>query len=142
MNIGVVSQYLNYVLIAISLAAGIASIVYKIKSNFSDLIVKFIAEAEAESNLTGVQKMDLVVGWIRNVIPRLFKVVFTDEVLRQIAQNIYNDIKSYRENYIKNLTDGKTEADVANIVSVINSNKSLAFRIEKEIQVKTQDIQS
>jgi hypothetical protein len=100
------SQYLNYALIIISAAVAIVSIVYKIKSGFMEVIIKFIKDAEEDTTLTGPQKMDLVISWLRNLVPRLFKVVFTDQVLRTIAQNIYDDLKAYRESYLKNLTGG------------------------------------
>jgi predicted PurR-regulated permease PerM len=105
-------SYLNTILVIFSFVVALISIIYKIKSNFIDQIVKFIKNVEEDVSLTNTEKMDMVIKWIQNIIPRLFKVVFSEKVLRQIAQNIYDDMKAYREAYIKNKT-GMTSAELS-----------------------------
>lgn len=57
-------------------------------------IPELISDVE-DRKLTGKEKMALVVEYCGLLIPRLFKVVFNDKVIEQMAQNIYDDMKSY-----------------------------------------------
>lgn len=122
-NIG---EYINIILILFSIIVSIISIIFKIKSNFSSVITQFIKDAEEKSDLTGPEKMDLVISWIKNIIPRIFKVVFSDKVLRQIADNIYNDMKAYREIYINN----KTGLATSQVIQIV---KKTTEEIENEV---------
>jgi len=72
-----------------------------IRSTLIAKIAGYIATAETEVELTGKEKMALVVSWVKDLIPRLFRVLFTDKVIELMAQNIYDDMKKYRENFIK-----------------------------------------
>ena len=80
----------------------IIAIYIAIRSSLIKEITKYIAIAEEETDLTGKEKMALVVSWIKDLIPRLFRVLFTDKVIEIMAQNIYDDMKKYRESFIKN----------------------------------------
>lgn len=111
-NIG---DWINVILILFSIAITLVSIIFKVKSNFIAQITLFIKEAEAETELTGPEKMDMVISWIQNLIPRLFKVIFSDNILRGIANNIYADMKAYREVYINN----KTGLDTAQVIQIV-----------------------
>ena len=131
-NIG---EYINIILILFSIIVSIISIIFKIKSNFSSVITQFIKDAEEKSDLTGPEKMDLVISWLKNIIPRIFKVVFSDKVLRQIADNIYNDMKAYREIYINNKT-GLATSQVIQIVKKTTEeleNEVTEEKIQEEI---------
>lgn len=86
------------------------SIYIAIRSSLIKEVTKYIAIAEEETNLTGKEKMALVVSWIKDLIPRLFRVLFTDKVIELMAQNIYDDMKKYRESFIKNNESKKEES--------------------------------
>ncbi len=106
---------ISIVLIVLSLIAVIKSIQHSIKANLIEQVVKFIKNAEAESLLTGPEKMNLVIDWMKDIIPRIFKVVFAENVLRIIAQNVFNDMKKYANSYVEN----KTGASVDKINKII-----------------------
>lgn len=102
------------ILLLITAIAILKAIQYSIKANLTGQVAKYIKDAEGHSDLSGEEKMKLVIGWMRDFIPRAFNVVFTDEVLQQIAQNIFNDMKKYANRYIHNQTGGNvTEARLA-----------------------------
>ena len=61
-------QYINVFLTVISISIAVVSIYYRTKSNFVDLIIKYIKEAEEDTELSGSEKMNLVISWINNVI--------------------------------------------------------------------------
>ena len=104
----------DIILLIITIIAIFKAIQYAIKSNLIEQVAKYIKDAEGHSELSGEEKMALVVGWMRDFIPRAFKVVFSDEVLKQIAQNIFNDMKKYANKYVHNQTGGNiTEAKLA-----------------------------
>ena len=96
----------DLILFAIAAVAILKTIQYKVKSNLIEQVAKYIKDAEGHAELSGKEKMNLVVGWMRDFIPRAFNVVFTDEILEQIAQNIFNDMKKYANKYIHNQTGG------------------------------------
>jgi len=97
----------------------VISLYYKIKSNFTSVISGFIKEAEEDTSLSNPEKMNMVISWIKNLIPRIFQVVFNDKVLRQIAENIYQDMKAYRNAYIKN----KTGLETSKLVEALETTK-------------------
>ena len=104
----------DLILLLITAIAIIKTIQYNIKANLTGQVAKYIKDAEGHADLTGEEKMALVIGWMRDFVPRAFNVVFTDEVLEQIAQNIFNDMKKYANKYIHNQTGGNiTEAKLA-----------------------------
>lgn len=99
-----IMQYINIILTIISIAIALLAVYTKVKSNIIEAIIKFIKEAETKE-LSGAEKMQLVISWIKDVTPRLFQLIFTDAILKEIAQNIYNDMKEYRDNYIRSNKD-------------------------------------
>ena len=102
------------VLLIVTAIAILKTIQYHIKANLTGHVAKYIRDAEGHVELSGEEKMALVVGWMKDFIPRAFSVVFSDEVLEHIAQNIFNDMKKYANKYIRNQTGGNvTEAKIA-----------------------------
>lgn len=100
----VLSNYGNMVLIVFSVIVSLIAVYNKIKSNFVKCISGFIKDAEKDTSLTNPEKMEMVVLWIKQVIPKLFHILFNDKVLEDMAQNIYEDMKKYKDTYIKNKT--------------------------------------
>ena len=122
------SQYINIILITFSVSISIISVIYRIKSNFIGEITKFIKDAEKDTSLTSPEKMDLVVKWIKNLIPRIFIVVFNDATLKQIAQNVYDDMKEYRNTYIKNKTGLSTSSVIKIVEDTISAKSSVEIK--------------
>lgn len=115
----IIREYWGTFMTVFSIIIAIISVLYRIKSKFTTLISSFIKDAERDTSLSNPEKMDMVISWIKDLIPRLFRVVFNDKVLRTIAENIYQDMKAYRNAYIKN----KTGLELPELVEVIESSK-------------------
>lgn len=71
----------------------------KVRSTLSKLTSTFISNAEVNKTMSGAEKMAMVVSWMRDVVPRIFRVIYTDEVLEKMAQNIFDDMRKYAEEY-------------------------------------------
>lgn len=80
-------------------------VVLRTKQSILMNIPNYIAIAEKVERLNGPQKMDLVISYVRNVVPRTFSIVFSDKVIRQMAQNIFDDMKRYTDEWVKNNID-------------------------------------
>lgn len=79
-------------------------------------IPELITDVE-DRKLNGKEKMALVVEYCGLLIPRLFKVVFNDKVIEQMAQNIYDDMKLY---YMKKKSSNDNKPkDLSSIVNII-----------------------
>lgn len=105
----------SIILLIISIIAVFKSIKQAVKANLIEQAVKFIEQAEGNAELTGPEKMDLVISWMKDIIPRLFKVVFTDDVLKDIAQNVFDDMKKYAKKYV----EARTGASIDKINKII-----------------------
>lgn len=74
--------------------------------------------------------MDMVISWIKDLIPRIFTVVFNDTVVRAIAQSIYDDMKKYKDNYIQAKT-GVTTQEALTIVRTVSIEVQKSLSGEK-----------
>lgn len=74
------------------------ALIYKTKSKLMTLIITMIKTLQADDKLSGPDKMMYVINYVRDFVPRSFKVIFSDKVLEDIAQNIYDDMKKYADN--------------------------------------------
>lgn len=122
--------FASIVLLIISLLIGLKAIYQSIKANLIQQVVKFIVTAEGETLLTGPEKMNLVISWMKDIIPRLFKVVFDEKVLRMIAQNIFSDMKKYANNYVENKT-GASVDKINKIIIVAQEVPELEKKVEE-----------
>ena len=117
--IGVISDYVNVISIIVGGGFTVIALFYKIRNNIIQYATQFIALIEEDTNLTGSEKMDMVISWIKDLIPRIFTVVFNDTVIRAIAQSIYDDMKKYKDNYIQAKT-GVTTKEALTIVRTVS----------------------
>ena len=117
--IGVISDYINVISIIVGGGITLIALFYKIRNNIIQYATQFIALIEEDTNLTGSEKMDMVISWIKDLIPRIFTVVFNDTVIRAIAQSIYDDMKKYKDNYIQAKT-GVTTQEALTIVRTVS----------------------
>lgn len=116
-----IKDYYNIIITIVSIVIALVAVAYKIKSNFIAKISKFINDAQ-DLELTGPEKMEYVISWIKDIIPRLFKVIFNDKTLNQIAQNIYNDMKEYAKKRNEELEERKNQSN--NTENPAKENKS------------------
>lgn len=117
--IGVISDYINLISIIVGGGLALIALFYKIRNNIIQYATQFIALIEEDNNLTGPEKMDMVISWIKDLIPRIFTVVLNDTVIRAIAQSIYDDMKKYKDNYIQAKT-GVTTKEALTIVRTVS----------------------
>ena len=113
-----IKNYLDQILVLISVIISILAIYNKLKGNMISMIAKFISLAEENTDLSGSEKMDLVLSWLKDITPRLFRVIFNENTWNQIVQNIYDDMKKYKDNYIRNKT-GMNTKEVINVITEI-----------------------
>lgn len=117
--IGVISDYINLISIIVGGGITLIALFYKIRNNIIQYATQFIALIEEDNTLTGPEKMDMVISWVKDLIPRIFTVIFNDTVIRAIAQSIYDDMKKYKDNYIQAKT-GVTTQEALTIVRTVS----------------------
>ena len=77
-----------------------------VKATLTKMSSVYISIAEEHKTISGSEKMRLVVAWMRDITPRLFRVIFTEEVLEKMVQNVFDDMRKYAEEYF-----GKTKEE-------------------------------
>ena len=128
--IGVISDYINLISIIVGGGFTVIALFYKIRNNIIQYATQFIALIEEDNTLTGPEKMDMVISWVKDLIPRIFTVVFNDTVVRAIAQSIYDDMKKYKDNYIQAKT-GVTTQEALTIVRTVSIEVQKSLSGEK-----------
>lgn len=83
---------------------GLKSIGYKIVTQIMISATKWIQELEKESSLSGPEKMELVISYVKNLVPRFFKVTFSDKVISSMAESIFEDMQKYSDNRVERKT--------------------------------------
>ena len=129
-----IQTIVSIILLIISVIAAGISLFHAVRANLIQKVSKFIVTAEGKSLLTGPEKMELVISWMKDIVPRLFKVIFDEKVLRMIAQNIFDDMKEYANNYVEN----KTGASIKKINKIIIVAEEIPEIKEKVEEIKTQ----
>lgn len=121
----------DLILLGFSIIMTIKAMYNKIKSKFNEKITKFINDAEVLEHLSNQEKMQQVVLWIKDLIPRLFIVVFNDETLEQIAENVYQDMKKFMNLRLKNKTGMKTNEVIKTINALVDDPASCVSKPEE-----------
>lgn len=81
-----------------------------------------VAEVEELKDLTGEQKFSLVVYWIDEELPKVFRNQLIIRIIEKLVQHAYNNSKNYADNYIKR----KTGLDIGTILkNIANTNTSV-----------------
>ena len=84
------------------------------EKNIYSLVSKLIAMAE-ETGLPGAEKMEMVVNGLYAIVPVAFKKILTKAKLQEIAQSVFDYMKSYALDYLarkaKEQTQGKIEVE-------------------------------
>lgn len=121
----------DLILLGFSIIMTIKAMYNKIKSKFNEKITKFINDAEVLEYLSNQEKMQQVVLWIKDLIPRLFIVVFNDETLEQMAENVYQDMKKFMNIRLKNKTGMKTNEVIKTINALVDDPASCVSKPEE-----------
>lgn len=88
----------------LSVVLGLKTIGYKIVTQIMISVTKWIQELEKESSLSGPEKMELVISYIKDLVPRFFKVAFSDRVIQSMAESIFEDMQKYSDNRVERKT--------------------------------------
>ena len=93
---------------------------YKIRFLCLKKATEKVAAVEKMSDLTGEQKFALVVQWIDDELPSIFKSSVVTSIIEALVQYAYNNSFSYMKNYIKR----KTGYDISSLISEIQNNSN------------------
>lgn len=94
----------------------IYSLYQKIKFSCLEKASKMVAEAEGHSELSGKEKFALVVLWINEELPAIFKNSFFQAIIEKLIEFAYNTSFDYMKKYVKR----KTGQDISTLIESIN----------------------
>ena len=106
------SVILNIVLIVLCAALYGLRLYFKTKGSVFEAASQFIADIE-NSGLVGPEKMAYVVSQLFALIPIPLKSIFTESLLQEIAQEVFDTMKEYALKYAKRVDEeAKAKEDV------------------------------
>ena len=88
------SQIINIVLVVLCAAAYGVQLYFKTRGSVFESASQLISEIES-SGLLGAEKMAFVVSKLFEMIPAPLKNVFTEKRLRELAQQVFDNMKQY-----------------------------------------------
>lgn len=91
----------------------------KIKFHCLEEASKMVAEAESHSELSGKEKFSLVVLWINEELPSIFRNSFFQTIIQKLIEFAYNTSFDYMKKYVKR----KTGYDISTLIENIEQNK-------------------
>lgn len=110
----------NIFLAIIAIGAIIYAMYSSIKYKCLEEACKKVASIERMTDLTGEQKFALVVTWINNDLPKIFKNTLIQNVIKVLVQKAYDNCFKYAKNYIKR----KTGLDISEIVTEVQNKEN------------------
>lgn len=102
------AQIINIVLVVICAAVYGISMYFKTRGSATEAASSLIAEIE-QSGLVGKEKMAYVVSQLYELIPAPFKTVFTEDRLRVLAQEVFDNMKKYALEYLERIDEKDKE---------------------------------
>lgn len=79
-----------------------------------------IANVEKMNQLTGRQKFDLVISWILNDLPSIFRSSLVKNAIELLVQYVYDNSHIYMKNYVKR----KTGYDITELIEKTSERNS------------------
>lgn len=107
----------------ISIALIIITIYNRIKYLCLKKASEMVAKAEERTDLTGEQKFSLVIIWIEEDLPKIFKNALFRTLLSKIINYVYNNSFEYMKNYVKRKTGQDISQIIDQVQSAINDSK-------------------
>ena len=104
------SQIINIVLVVLCAAVYGVSMYFKTRGSATEAATQLIAEIE-ESGLIGKEKMAYVVSQLYLLIPSPLRAVFTEDRLRVLAQEVFDNMKNYALEYLKRIDKQDSEKE-------------------------------
>ena len=96
-------------------------IFYRIKCQCLELASKMVAEVETHDELSGKEKFAVVVEWLNQQFPGIFKMILIQTVIKNAINLAYDSSKEYTDNYIKR----KTGYDISEIINKIKDDQKV-----------------
>lgn len=103
----------------ISIIILVYALYQKIKFSCLEKASKMVAEAESHSELSGKEKFSLVVLWINEELPSVFKNSFFQVIIQKLIEFAYNTSFDYMKKYVKR----KTGYDISTLIETIEEDK-------------------
>lgn len=104
----------------VSIVSLIYALYQKIKFSCLEKASKMVAEAESHSELSGKEKFSLVVLWINEELPYVFRNAFFQTIIQKLIDFAYNTSFEYMKKYVKR----KTGYDISTLMENINENEN------------------
>ena len=99
-----VKQYDGLIFLITTVIVAIRAVSHKIMTRILMSAMKWIGELQDNNTLSGPEKMELLLHYIKDFIPRFFNVIFSDKVLESITDSVYEDMKKYSETRVETKT--------------------------------------
>lgn len=86
---------------------------FKTRTDIIEIAKAQIANAELiyQDAKSGEKKMQYVVDWIQSIIPAPLQLIFTEEIIRNIVQGVFDSIEKYATIQIDKLLKGKHDKE-------------------------------
>ena len=111
---------LHGILALIGINAVLCSIFNKIRYDCIKQASSMVASAEKYKDLTGEEKFKMVISWIDESLPKIFRNSFVKRFSEYVVQYTYDKSVEYTRNYIKR----KTGYDVTEIIEKMKLEES------------------
>ena len=110
----------NILITIIAIGLLIYSMYSKIKYYCLQEAITKVANIERLTDLSGEEKFAIVVTWINDELPKIFKNSLINNIIKTLVQAAYDNCFKYAKNYIKR----KTGYDISEIVSEIQNKEN------------------
>ncbi len=110
----------NILITIIAIGLLIYSMYSKIKYYCLQEAITKVANIEKLTDLSGEEKFAIVVTWINDELPKIFKNSLINNIIKTLVQAAYDNCFKYAKNYIKR----KTGYDISEIVSEIQNKEN------------------
>lgn len=106
------SQVYSVLVTIVAIGLIILSMYNRIKYLCLEKAAQKVAEVEANEGLSGSEKFAMVVLWINEELPGIFRNSFFKTIIEKLVQYAYDNSKDYAANYIKR----KTGYDISELI--------------------------
>lgn len=112
------SEY-SLILTLITIVLVVISIYNRIKFLCLQKATELVSSIEDRDDLSGEEKFAIVVKWINNDLPKIFRSSLFKSIIEKLVQFAYDNCYNYMKNYIKR----KTGYDVSGLIEQFNSEE-------------------
>ena len=117
------SEY-SFIITLIAIILAIIAIYNRIKYLCLEKASELVSTIEGRDDLTGEEKFAVVVKWISEDFPKVFRNSLIISIIEKIVQFAYENCYTYMRRYIKR----KTGYDITGLIDEVQSAKSSACK--------------